>query len=408
MLGPEYGVGRADWKTTDEEIEARKMPVDSGQTLLEGYTFDDVALVPKYSSLTSRTEPSLETWFTRNTTIGMPLVASNMDTVMGPELAEVLIANGGMPIMHRFTDLETQVAWSRQFAGNVFISAGFNDVDNLGPCFDAGAVGVCIDVAHGHTSTMIDFIKHIRDEYPDKQIIAGSVCTPLGYQDLVEAGAHVIRVGVGCGAACSTRIVTGFGVPQFTAIHQIAKVAREMRVPFIADGGIRNSRDVVLALAAGATSCMMGNLFAKTFESAAPKYIRLNTDSDFDVVHPVKVGTVTNIEYQGRTYAFELGKTRPEDMPFKYDVFALYRGQASEHFQSDYFGGVKKGTVPEGVDFTTRVSGSAQDLLDNLLGGLRSGMTYGGARTIEELQRKAEFIKVTSNYAAESFPRIHQ
>ena len=185
----------------------------------------------------------------------------------------------------------------------------------------------------------------------------------MAYHDLVNAGADAVKVGIGPGAACTTRIITGFGVPQFTAIYDCAKMAEKLRVPLIADGGIRNSRDVVLALAAGASTVMLGKLFAMTNESAAPKR---KTDTGME---------------------------------------AKYRGQASEDFQNDYYGGLKGKTVAEGIDFWGPVTGSAKQLLEQLLGGLRSGLTYGGARNIKELQRKAEFVKVMPTYMQESKPR---
>ena len=197
-------------------------------------------------------------------------------------------------------------------------------------------------------------------------MIAGNVCTAMAYHDLVNAGADAVKVGVGPGAACTTRMVTGFGVPQFTAVQDCARVAERLRVPLIADGGIRTSRDVVLALAAGASSVMVGKLFALTQESAAPK---------------------------------RPSEKNPNQMEAK------FRGQASLDFQNDFLGGLKAKTVAEGIDFWATVSGSAEQLINNLLGGLRSGMTYGGARSIKELQRKAEFVQVSAGYIHESKPR---
>jgi IMP dehydrogenase len=213
---------------------------------------------------------------------------------------------------------------------------------------------------------MFHFIQELKRTHPDKDVIAGNVCTAMAYHDLVNAGADAVKVGVGPGAACTTRMVTGFGVPQFTAVYDCAKIAEKLRVPLIADGGIRTSRDVVLALAAGASTVMMGKLFALTKESAAPK--RKSAHSP------------TGLE-------------------------AKFRGQASEDFQNDFYGGLKHKTVAEGIDFWAPVSGSAMELLDKLLGGLRSGLTYGGARNIKELQRKAEFVEVSASYMAESRPR---
>ncbi|MEN9343299.1 MAG: inosine-5-monophosphate dehydrogenase [Chlamydiota bacterium] len=330
------------------------------------YTFDDVALVPQFNNVPSRTEPLLETWITRQRKMDIPLVCSNMDTAISEELAEVLLAAGSIPIFHRFTPYEMQKKWVKRFAGKTFISAGISKIDETRSLLDEGALGVCIDVAHGHSDRMFEYIRELKRTHPNKEVIAGNVCTAMAYHDLVNAGADAVKVGVGPGAACTTRMITGFGVPQFTAIYDCAKIAEKLRVPLIADGGIRNSRDVVLALAAGASSVMIGKMFAMTKESAAIK--------------------------------------RPSDkVPSKME--AKYRGQASEDFQNDFYGGLKEKTVAEGIDFWGPVTGSAQELIDQLLGGLRSGLTYGGARSIKELQRKAEFVEVSGNYMPESRPR---
>jgi len=327
------------------------------------YTFDEVALVPQFNNIPSRTEPSLETWLTRNRKVGIPLVASNMDTVIGEPLAEVLLANGTVPIYHRFTDFEAQRRWVERFRDRTFISSGLRDLDRIRELLDLGALGACIDVAHGHSEQMMRFVAELKRTHPEKDVIAGNVCTAMAYHDLVNAGADAVKVGIGPGAACTTRQVTGFGVPQFTAIKDCGAIAEKLRVPLIADGGIRGSRDIVLALAAGASTVMLGKLFALTEESAAPRRER-------DGMLEVK-----------------------------------YRGQASEEFQTEFYGGLKDYTVAEGVSFWAAPRGPAQGLIDELLGGLRSGMTYGGARSIKELQRKAEFIEVGSAYALESGTR---
>jgi IMP dehydrogenase len=335
-------------------------------TLKKGYTFDDVALVPQFNNVPSRTEPSLETWLTKNRKVQIPLICSNMDTAISEELADILIAKGSVPIFHRFTNLEVQEKWVKKYGEQTFISCGIQKIDETRKLLDAGAAGVCIDVAHGHSDRMFHFIQELKRTHPNKEVIAGNVCTAMAYHDLVNAGADAVKVGVGPGAACTTRIVTGFGVPQFTAIYDCAKIAEKLRVPLIADGGIRTSRDVVLALAAGASTVMIGKRFAMTSESAAPK-------------------------------------RKSERSPTGWE--AKFRGQASEDFQNDFYGGLKEKTVAEGIDFWGNVTGSAELLIAELLGGLRSGLTYGGARNIKELQRKAEFIAVTSNYMHESKPR---
>lgn len=330
----------------------------------EALTFDDIALVPQFNNISSRTEPKTTTLLTKDKQIEIPIIASNMDSVIGKELAKVLVYQGTVPIFHRFCSELDQSQFVKEFEGNCFISCGVNpNYSVVFDLFDKGALGVCIDVAHGHSQDMITTIKTIKDSYPNKQIIAGNVCTALAVHDLANAGADAVKVGIGGGAACTTRMVTGFGCPQFSAIQECAYVGKKLKIPIIADGGIRSSRDVVLALAAGASSVMVGSLFAKTYESSAKK-----------------------VEKEDGTYA-------------------VYRGQASQLFQDEYFGGVKQGTVPEGIHFEAKCTGSALDLIRELIGGLRSGMTYGGARSIKELQDKAEFVRVTSNYLSESAPR---
>lgn len=335
-------------------------------TFRRGYTFDDVALVPQFNNVPSRTEPSLESWLTKNRKIQIPIICANMDTAISDELADMLIKHGTVPIFHRFTTFEVQEQWVKKYTQSTFISCGIQKIDETRKLLDLGAAGVCIDVAHGHSDRMFQFIHELKRTHPDKEIIAGNVCTAMAYHDLVNAGADAVKVGVGPGAACTTRIVTGFGVPQFSAIYDCAKIAEKLRVPLIADGGIRNSRDVVLALAAGASTVMIGKLFAMTKESAAPK--------------------------------------RKSDK-FASGLEAKFRGQASEDFQNDYYGGLKDKTVAEGIDFWGPVTGSAELLINQLLGGVRSGLTYGGARSIKELQRKAEFVEVTASYIHESRPR---
>ncbi len=329
-------------------------------------TYDDVALVPQFNNIPSRTEPSLESWLTKKLKVGIPIIAANMDTVISQELAEILIAQGSIPIFHRFTPFQEQKKWVKKFKDKTFISCGIHKLEETRELLDLGAIGVCIDVAHGHSDRMFSHIEELKKSHPGKEVIAGNVCTPMAYHDLVNAGADAVKVGVGPGAACTTRMVTGFGVPQFTAVQDCARIADKLRVPLIADGGIRTSRDVVLALAAGASTVMVGKLFGQTLESAAPK-------------------------------------RKSKKYPSGYE--AKFRGQASADFQNEFYGGLKAKTVAEGIDFWGPVSGSAEELLTLLLGGVRSGMTYGGARNLKELQRKAEFVQVTATYIQESKPR---
>tara|TARA_B100000927_G_C16410965_1_gene447319 strand:- start:40 stop:1149 length:1110 start_codon:yes stop_codon:yes gene_type:complete len=360
----------------------------------KAYGFDDVCLVPQYNNVRSRTIPSLDTWLTKDTKIDMPLIPANMDTVICDRLADVILDNGAYPIFHRFTDIDTQKQWVEKYPNRCYISCGVNNrLENLKILLDNGARGVCIDIAHGHSITTIDLVKQLKQNFPDKEVIAGNVCTEMGYSDLVNAGADCVKVGIGPGSACTTRKVTGFGVPQFSAIHNISQVAKKLKVPIIADGGIRNSRDVVLALAAGASTCMIGGLFSKTFESAGKKYITYDNIRKQVFNGNPKV----DLEKDGKQYLYTLG----DSLPFEYEIYTHYRGQASRDFQEEYYGSLKEGTCPEGVDFYSKCTNNAQRVIDELLSGLRSGLTYGGAKSIKELQRKAEFVEVSNAYISD-------
>lgn len=337
-----------------------------------GSTFDDVCLVPQYSNIPSRHIPVVETWLTKQHRIGFPIIPSNMDTVVSPALAKIVCDLGGEVILprHRFDDSLTNdykysADWLSEYPVCRYITWGVTDLEDLMQFLQRhhmDVAGVCLDIAHGHCEAMVKAIKIIREQYPPPflDIIAGNVCTPLGYNDLVNAGADAVKVGVGCGAACTTRLVTGFGVPQFTAIYECGKLAKKLRVPIIADGGIRSSRDIVLALAAGASSVMVGKLFAATIESAAEK----------------------------------------KNYPPPDGMMARYRGHASADYQVDFYGQCYH--IPEGESFWTPVTGSAEKLITELVAGIRSGMSYGGAMDIKELQRKAEFMRVTNTYQEES------
>lgn len=357
------------------------------------YTFDDIALVPNYNKIQSRLHVKLDTQLTRNVKMNNPLIPANMDTVISFKLAEEVVAEGGIPIFHRFCSLEEQLKFCRSFPETCFVSCGVNDdeINKLEELFNNGALGVCIDIAHGHSMVMTNLIRNIKRKYPNKEVIAGNICTKEAYLDLVIAGADAVKVGVGPGAACTTRIVTGFGVPQFSTIYNISQYRNSLtnenlKIPIIADGGIRNSRDVALALAAGANSAMIGNLFSKTFESASTKYYEVENEK---------------IKIESNNQLLELyveGKT----------ILSHYRGQASKNFQNEYFGKLKKGTVAEGIDYFTECSGPVSQLYGEINGGLRSALTYGGVDNIRDFQKTANFVEVTTTYMQESRPREKQ
>lgn len=351
----------------------------------KAYTFDDVSLVPQFNNIESRTEPDLTSWLTKSLPVPVPIVNAPMDTVINGEMAKHLWDLGTYPIFHRYDKDIDKTIEGFYPSGRCVVSMGFKDFDKIKALVErfnkkyVAIEAVLIDVAHGHSAQMLEMIGKVKKEIPGVDVIAGNVCTAQGYQDLAQAGADAIRVGIGPGAACSTRGVTGHGVPQFSAILECAEVASKLRVPIIADGGIRGSSDIVKALAAGASTVMIGSLLAGTHESPAEKRPSYS------------------LEYSGMgLLAQKLAEPK----------LARYRGHASFEFQNDQYGGLKEGTVPEGVDGWVPISGSVKELFDTLLGGLRSGLTYGGARSIKELQRKAEFVSVQGSALVEASSRV--
>ena len=235
----------------------------------------------------------------------------------------------------------------------------------------AGADALVIDIAHGHHNTCIDLVKKMKKKFPAVDIIAGNVATAQGTLDLIRAGADAIKVGIGPGAACSTRIVAGSGVPQLTAVMDCVRIANKFKIPIIADGGIKNSGDLAKAIGAGAGTAMIGNLFSGSKESPGEYYI-------------------------------ESG-----------EAFKIYRGLASRDASIDMVlrGGGDAGRqerTPEGIGYRVTFKGEVRKILQGLLDGLQSGMSYTGARNIKEFWKKAEFVQITDEGMNESRPRSHQ
>jgi IMP dehydrogenase len=326
-------------------------------------TFDDVGLIPKFNRISSRLNTNIQTMMGRER-YNSPFIPANMDTVIGLDLAKVCQERHAPIIFHRFAPIEKQVLWIKEFPDS-YASIGLHNLANLEVLYKAGCRKVCIDVAHGHSEMTLDTIKKVKEF--DVEIIAGNVCTYHGVVDLVNAGASIIKVGIGPGAACTTRMMTAMGVPQFSAIQECYRAKKKLEsegisVSLIADGGIKNPRDAVLAIAAGADAVMMGSIFARTFESAMPKY-------------------------------------NWRDL-----VFGRYRGQASDEFMNEYYGAKKR--PAEGVAFEVEVTESAKDVFDRYEGGLQSALTYCGAYNLEIFRENAEIFESTSSYMKESDYRM--
>ncbi|BDG45448.1 MULTISPECIES: IMP dehydrogenase [Parageobacillus] len=226
---------------------------------------------------------------------------------------------------------------------------------------------IVVDTAHGHSKGVLETVRKIREQYPDLNIIAGNVATAEATRDLIEAGANIIKVGIGPGSICTTRVVAGVGVPQITAIYDCATEARKHGVPIIADGGIKYSGDIVKALAAGAHAVMLGSLLAGVSESPGETEI-----------------------YQGRRFKVYRGMG---------SVAAMEKGSKDRYFQED-----NKKFVPEGIEGRVPYKGPLADTIYQLVGGLRAGMGYCGTRNLEELREKTQFIRMTSAGLRESHP----
>jgi IMP dehydrogenase len=243
------------------------------------------------------------------------------------------------------------------------------DLDRAAACLEAGADVLVVDVAHGHAEYELQMVRRLKKEFPGVPVIGGNVATPQGVCDLAEAGADAVKVGVGSGSICITRVVTGFGVPQLTAVSECARAGRELGVPIIADGGIRNSGDITKALAAGASTVMLGSLLAGTEESPGAAVIR-----------------------DGRRYKIVRGMASLTANVIRREI-EIGGELDPEEWQE---------VVPEGVEAVVPYRGQVADILHQLLGGLRSGMSYGGARTLNELYSYAEFIRITDAAKEES------
>jgi IMP dehydrogenase len=318
-------------------------------------TYDDVLIVPQKSDVRSRREPELTTRLTKNITIDRPFISANMDTVTEADMAIAMGQQGGIGILHRFMSIADQIQQVEKIEASgltkIAASIGVNQdfKDRAKALVSSGVNILTIDIAHGHSVSMLETLMWLKDTYPNVDVIAGNVATPHAVRDLCEAGADAIKVGIGPGSMCTTRVITGCGVPQMTAVSLCAEVATEMGVPVIADGGIKTSGDVVKALACGADTVMLGSILSGTLETPGP------------IRH---------------------GKKE-------------YRGMASKAAQVSWRGEVPEGMAPEGESTYVAIKGHVSDVIHELSGGLRSGMSYINALKISEIRENASFMEMS-------------
>ena len=359
-----------------------------------GITFDDVLLIPGYAGF-SRSDIDLSTQLTKKIRLTAPFVSSPMDTVTESKLAITLAEQGGIGIIHRNLTIEDQadqvaeVAKKKLLVGAA-IGANTGFEDRAEALVKAGVSVILIDSAHGNAKTVIDAVKYIKKTFPTMEIIAGNIATKEGAENLIEAGADGLRVGMGPGAICTTRIISGMGVPQLTAIMDTVSVAKKTGVPVIADGGIKYSGDMVKAFAAGAATVMMGSYFAGAMEAPGKLHelTPAQVPSRFKSILSKKQATYTFKEYRG------MGS-----------IAAMQEG-ARIKSEDEFHGKSYKDRVlvAEGVESLTPVKGTLKDIVDQTIGGIRSGMYYVGVKTIQELHEKGRFMQITQASLSESHP----
>lgn len=343
------------------------------QIVKEGLSYDDVLLIPGYSEIMNRVEVDLKSTVLRGVHssygihLEIPIISANMDTITGMQMAQAMRKIGGAGIIHRFMpddQFEKMVkATADNHAGNYIVSVGVGDkapeMADFALNYGLGVAAVCIDVAHGDHKKVYDTIKAIsKRKYSNvNKLIVGNIATPEAAVRLRELGVQTLKVGVGPGSLCTTRINTGCGVPQLTAIMDIREALNKLNVQtqIIADGGIKNSGDIVKALAAGADAVMIGGLLAGTDETPG------------EVIDGKKV----------------------------------YRGMASKEAQTDWKG---EATNVEGETISVPVRGPVAEVIKPLVAGIKSGFSYVGAKNIDELRLKAKFMRITPAGYRESLP----
>lgn len=355
----------------------------------EYLTFDDVLLLPNYSEVLP-SEVKLQTMLTKNIKLNIPIISSAMDTVTEADMAICMAQNGGIGIIHKNMSIDEQVEQIKKVKTKKNEKKEINNLDKFGNLIVGAAVSVnehsmnridklheekcdciVIDSAHGHSLSVLNLVKEVKKKYPELELIVGNVVTKEAIRDLAKLDVSAIKVGIGSGSICTTRIISGVGAPQLTALRECIKEARKYNIPIIADGGIRYSGDIVKAMAAGASSVMLGSMLAG---------------------HDQSPGDIVGID--GEKFKSFVGMG---------SEVAMKRGGGDRYFQS----GLKK-FVPEGVEALKEYKGDVNDTLYQIIGGIRSGMGYNGAKTIKNLFDNANFVKISHSSILESHPHSIQ
>lgn len=339
-------------------------------------SYDDITLVPRFNNIVSRKEVDTSVRF-GDLTLRIPIISANMDTITSSNMARAMHSLGGLGFLHRFCSVEDNIQMyndtcfyndstndgAKERAREAVVSLGVNEgLDRFSALHEIGARYFCVDIAHGHSKAAGDMIKALKDADPELFVIAGNVCTAEGAEYLASVGADAVKVGIGPGSVCTTRIKTGFGVPQFTAVQDCSHVTCFV----IADGGIKTPGDAVKAFVAGADAVMLGGMLAGTDETP---------------------GNVVRVESE----YFETNPTR----------YKAFRGMASREAAQDFLGGQADWKTAEGVEMRVAAKGPVRDVVADVVGGIRSGMTYCGANSIEEIRVRGRWKQITAAGAAE-------
>tara|TARA_B100002051_G_C16658999_1_gene598086 strand:+ start:75 stop:1154 length:1080 start_codon:yes stop_codon:yes gene_type:complete len=334
-------------------------------TIKESLTFDDVLLLPQYSSvLPSETDISLN--LTEKVKLKVPFLSSAMDTVTESKMAIAIAKAGGIGVVHRNLNINKQtneiikVKKNRLFVGGA-VGTNKEDIERTKSLVDNGCDLIVIDTAHGHSEKVLKMLSRLKKIVKSIPICVGNIATGEAAKKLYNSGANIIKVGIGPGSICTTRMVAGIGVPQISAIMEVKEALKNKKIRIISDGGVKFSGDIAKALAAGADAIMMGSIFAGTDESPGKKF-----------------------KFKGKFFKHYRGMG---------SIGAMSSGSANRYFQKNFKD--KSKFVPEGVEGRVEYKGNVSKIIYQMKGGLRSSMGYIGAKNLKQISKNAKFIKIT-------------
>ena len=334
-------------------------------TIKESLTFDDVLLLPRYSNvLPAETDISLN--LTEKISLKAPFLSSAMDTVTESKMAIAIAKAGGIGIIHRNLNIRGQVneiskVKKKKLHVGAAVGTNKEDIDRAKKLIDIGCDLIVVDTAHGHSEKVLKTLSKLKKINKFVPLCVGNIATGKAAKKLYDHGADIIKVGIGPGSICTTRMVAGIGVPQISAIMDVKQTLKKKKIKIISDGGIKFSGDIAKALAAGADAIMMGSIFAGTDESPGKKF-----------------------KYKGKIYKQYRGMG---------SIGAMSSGSANRYFQKKFKN--KSKFVPEGVEGRVEYKGNVSKIIYQLKGGLRSSMGYIGAKNLDQISKNAKFIKIT-------------